>query len=93
MSAIDDVFAKCAAEGRAAFIPFLMAGDPDLEPPAQAARWRLDDEGYDRRADHRRAGEEKRRDGEVRWPRGGGAGHGLSLSFAGARSDRNNAPG
>ena len=31
MSAIDDVFARCAAEGRAAFIPFLMAGDPDLE--------------------------------------------------------------
>jgi tryptophan synthase alpha chain len=30
MSAIDDVFARCAAEGRAAFIPFLMAGDPDL---------------------------------------------------------------
>jgi len=34
MSAIDDVFAKCAAEGRAAFIPFLMAGDPDLEATA-----------------------------------------------------------
>jgi len=31
MSAIDEVFARCAAEGRAAFIPFLMAGDPDLE--------------------------------------------------------------
>ena len=30
MSAIDDVFARCAKEGRAAFIPFLMAGDPDL---------------------------------------------------------------
>lgn len=30
-SAIDDVFARCADEGRAAFIPFLMAGDPDLE--------------------------------------------------------------
>ena len=29
-SAIDDVFARCAEEGRAAFIPFLMAGDPDL---------------------------------------------------------------
>ncbi len=34
MSAIDDVFARCAAEGRAAFIPFLMAGDPDLETTA-----------------------------------------------------------
>jgi tryptophan synthase alpha chain len=31
MSAIDDVFARCAEEGRAAFIPFLMAGDPSLE--------------------------------------------------------------
>lgn len=34
MSAIDDVFANCAAEGRAAFIPFLMAGDPTLEATA-----------------------------------------------------------
>jgi tryptophan synthase alpha chain len=34
MSAIDDVFARCAREGRAAFIPFLMAGDPDLESTA-----------------------------------------------------------
>src|SRR4030081_1895278 len=34
MSVIDDVFARCAAEGRAAFIPFLMAGDPALETPA-----------------------------------------------------------
>jgi tryptophan synthase alpha chain len=31
MSAIDDVFARCAEEGRAAFIPFIMAGDPSLE--------------------------------------------------------------
>lgn len=31
MSAIDDVFARCRAELRAAFIPFLTAGDPDLE--------------------------------------------------------------
>lgn len=31
MSAIDDVFARCREEGRAAFIPFLVAGDPDLE--------------------------------------------------------------
>jgi tryptophan synthase alpha chain len=30
MSAIDESLARCAAEGRAAFIPFLMAGDPDL---------------------------------------------------------------
>ncbi len=30
MSAIDEVFFQCAHEGRAAFIPFLMAGDPDL---------------------------------------------------------------
>src|ERR1043165_254571 len=30
MSAIDDVFQSCAREGRAAFIPFIMAGDPDL---------------------------------------------------------------
>ena len=34
MSAIDDVFARCAQEKRAAFIPFLMAGDPDLETTA-----------------------------------------------------------
>lgn len=34
MSAIDEVFAKCAAEGRAAFIPFIMAGDPNLEATA-----------------------------------------------------------
>lgn len=30
MSAIDDVFRRSRDEGRAAFIPFLMAGDPDL---------------------------------------------------------------
>jgi tryptophan synthase alpha chain len=29
--AIAEVFARCRAEKRAAFIPFLMAGDPDLE--------------------------------------------------------------
>jgi len=34
MTAIDDVFARCAREGRAAFIPFLMAGDPSLEATA-----------------------------------------------------------
>lgn len=31
MSRIDEVFARCAAERRAAFIPFLMAGDPSLD--------------------------------------------------------------
>jgi tryptophan synthase alpha chain len=31
VSAIADAFAACAAEKRPAFIPFLMAGDPDLE--------------------------------------------------------------
>jgi tryptophan synthase alpha chain len=31
MSAIAEVFARCRAEKRAAFIPFLMAGDPDIE--------------------------------------------------------------
>jgi len=30
LSAIDEVFARCREERRAAFIPFLMAGDPDL---------------------------------------------------------------
>ncbi|HUF77337.1 MAG TPA: tryptophan synthase subunit alpha [Thermoanaerobaculia bacterium] len=30
MSAIDEVFERCAAERCAAFIPFIMAGDPDL---------------------------------------------------------------
>lgn len=35
MSAIDDVFAQCAREERAAFIPFLMAGDPSLEKTAE----------------------------------------------------------
>jgi len=34
MTAIDDVFVRCATEGRAAFIPFLMAGDPSLEATA-----------------------------------------------------------
>ena len=35
MSTVDEVFARCAEEGRAAFIPFLMAGDPDLETTAR----------------------------------------------------------
>jgi tryptophan synthase alpha chain len=34
MTAIDDVFAHCAKEGRAAFIPFIMAGDPNLDATA-----------------------------------------------------------
>jgi tryptophan synthase alpha chain len=35
MSGIAGAFARCAAEGRAAFIPFLMAGDPDLAATAR----------------------------------------------------------
>ncbi|HUP43152.1 MAG TPA: tryptophan synthase subunit alpha [Thermoanaerobaculia bacterium] len=35
MSAIDDVFERCAEEKRAAFIPFVMAGDPDLGATAE----------------------------------------------------------
>ncbi len=34
MSAISEVFERCRAEKRAAFIPFLTAGDPDLETTA-----------------------------------------------------------
>lgn len=34
MSAIDEVFFRCQAERRAAFIPFIMAGDPSLEATA-----------------------------------------------------------
>jgi tryptophan synthase alpha chain len=34
MSAIGQVFARCADERRAAFIPFLMAGDPNLHATA-----------------------------------------------------------
>ncbi len=30
MSAISETFARCRAEGRAAFVPFIVAGDPDL---------------------------------------------------------------
>jgi tryptophan synthase alpha chain len=36
MSGIGEAFARCAAERRAAFIPFLMAGDPNL--PATAGQ-------------------------------------------------------
>lgn len=35
MSRIATVFAKCKHEGRAAFIPFIMAGDPNLEASAK----------------------------------------------------------
>lgn len=35
MSAISEVFARCKAERRAAFIPFLTAGDPDLDTTGQ----------------------------------------------------------
>ncbi|HVR06737.1 MAG TPA: tryptophan synthase subunit alpha [Thermoanaerobaculia bacterium] len=34
MSGIGEAFARCAAERRAAFIPFLMAGDPNLSATA-----------------------------------------------------------
>jgi tryptophan synthase alpha chain len=34
MSGIGEVFARCAAERRAAFIPFIMAGDPHLQATA-----------------------------------------------------------
>jgi len=35
MSAIAEVFARCREDGRAAFIPFLTAGDPDLKSTAE----------------------------------------------------------
>ena len=35
MSRIETVFARCKEENRAAFIPFLMGGDPDLETSAE----------------------------------------------------------
>ncbi len=35
MSAISEVFARCREERRSAFIPFLTAGDPDLETTAE----------------------------------------------------------
>lgn len=31
MSAIDDVFERLRANGRKAFMPFITAGDPDLD--------------------------------------------------------------
>ena len=36
MSAIDDLFKQLRAAGRKALMPFLTAGDPDLEFTAQA---------------------------------------------------------
>jgi len=35
MSAVDEVFERCREQRRAAFIPYLTAGDPDLEMTAQ----------------------------------------------------------
>lgn len=35
MSAISEVFTRCRAQGRAAFIPFLTAGDPNLKTTAE----------------------------------------------------------
>jgi tryptophan synthase alpha chain len=35
MTAVKEVFARCSAEKRAAFIPFLTAGDPDLAATAE----------------------------------------------------------
>ncbi len=44
MSAIDGVFEKLRAERRAAFVPFITAGDPDLEFTAETLRL-LDEHG------------------------------------------------
>jgi tryptophan synthase alpha chain len=38
MSAIDDLFAKLRSEGRKAFMPFITAGDPDLDFTADVIR-------------------------------------------------------
>lgn len=38
MSAIQDVFARCRSERRAAFIPYLTAGDPDLGTTGELLR-------------------------------------------------------
>ncbi len=38
MSAIDDLFARLRAKGRKAFMPFITAGDPDLEFTEQVLR-------------------------------------------------------
>ena len=36
MSRIDEVFQRCRSEKRAAFIPYLTGGDPDLELSSDA---------------------------------------------------------
>ena len=41
MSAIDEIFFKCSHEGRAAFIPFLMAGDLVRFDPTTIHAWML----------------------------------------------------
>ena len=46
MTAIDDVFSACRRDGRLAFMPFLTAGDPDLDTTA-AAITALDQAGAD----------------------------------------------
>jgi len=46
MSQIDDTFARCRREKRAAFIPYLTAGDPDLETSLELLR-ALDRAGAD----------------------------------------------
>lgn len=38
MTAIDEVFARCAEEKRAAFVPYLTAGDPDLQTTEELLR-------------------------------------------------------
>ena len=38
MTRIDRRFAKLAAEGRAAFVPYVMAGDPDRETSLEIIR-------------------------------------------------------
>ncbi|MEM9557274.1 MAG: tryptophan synthase subunit alpha [Acidobacteriota bacterium] len=42
MSAIDDMFERCRADRRAAFIPFLTAGDPDLATTAELMQAMVD---------------------------------------------------
>jgi tryptophan synthase alpha chain len=42
MSRIDETFARLAAEGRAGFVPFIMAGDPSLETTRELLRVAVD---------------------------------------------------
>ncbi len=42
MSRIDETFARLAAEGRAGFVPFIMAGDPSLETTRELLRAAVD---------------------------------------------------